>query len=85
MLGALYDYDYKLTTLVKGTTSGDSPTLTRLEISVIRKSDSKLLAYGVTYSRSGGDFFNPSYQTMKRCSEAGLELPLLKRLFIKEY
>lgn len=82
-LGPLYDYDYKWTILVKGAPDGP-PTLTRVEITITRKSDNRLLAHGVSYTRLGGDLFTAGVGTSKMCPVEAIDRVLLKKLFIIE-
>lgn len=82
-LGPLYVYDKKRTILVKGTPDGP-PTLTRVEINITRKSDNRLLAHGVSYTRLGGDLFTAGVGTSKKCPIDAIDRVLLKKLFIIE-
>lgn len=83
-LGKDFDYQYNRVTLVPGSEYGEKPRLTRFEISVIRKSDGKLLARAVSYNRFGGDFANPGHPTSKTCPESGIDNKLIKQLFARE-
>lgn len=74
--GSPYVADTRYTTIHEA-----NPKVYRRETSIVRTSDSKVLARQIQYMRIGGDFPSPAHESSYSCADVGIPLDVENQTF----